>query len=282
MKVFYSRYTLTPLKRANRLSSLDPKKGVFLKAQLKDYVLFADYFPHIPLGDRPTDQFLDEFKFQRDEYDRKVFELLLRDKDYQKLKPKPFRNHQLWTGAELLEAQTVKYKLLHAQDRSFLIPLKEGRRVRIDGNAIFNRTEYEEFIKSIPREYHQLIDYIEDPLLEKNWDGLALPSARDFIEAPAFDYYIYKPNCEFMPKTDAKIIFSCYLGGMLGQWHTYCELTEKADLSLTQGIVAHNFYENEKPFLTGSFKQGFIADSEKANGLYQELSDLEWKSLCSM
>jgi hypothetical protein len=261
---------------------MDVKKGVLLKAVLKDSVLFADYFPHLPFGDRPVDQFLDEFKFQEVEYDRKVFDLLLRDKSFQGMTPKKFFNHQLWTGTGSLEASTIKFKLLHQHDRTFMIPLREGRRVRIDGNAMFDRAGYEEFVKSIPTEFHHLIDYLEDPLRDKDWTGLIFKSARDFIEAPSFDYYIYKPNCEFIPKTDAKIIFSAYLGGPLGQWHTYCEMLEKGDLSLIQGITAFNFYEYEKQFLVGSYKDGFIADTELVHDLYQRLSDGPWKSLCSM
>lgn len=282
MKVSYSHYILTPLKRANRLSSLDKKTGILLRAQLKDYVLFADYFPHLPLGDRPCEQFLDDFKFQDHEYDRKVFDLLLRDKEFQKLKPKRFHNHQLWTGSEHLEAATVKYKLLHAQDRSFTIPLKQGLRVRLDGNAMFNRKEYDEFVKSIPEEYHHLVDYVEDPLLEKDWDGLKFKSARDFIESPKFDYYIYKPNCEFKPETTAKIIYSAYLGGVLGRYHTYSELITNGDLSITQGITAFGFHEDEKHFLSGSYKEGFVAETELVNKMYDDIYNLEWKTLCSM
>jgi hypothetical protein len=282
MKVSYSPYSLTPVKRINRLSSMDVKKGVLLKAELKDSVLFADYFPHIPLGDRPVDQFLDEFKFQEVEYDKKIFDLLLRDKIFQKLTPKKFFNHQLWTGSEPLEAPTIKYKLLHLHDRSFIIPLRDGRKVRLDGNAMFDRKEYEEFVNTIPREFHHLVDYIEDPLRDKDWSNLKFQSARDFIESSSFDYYIYKPNCEFRPETDAKIIYSAYLGGPLGQWHTYCELVEKGDLSLTQGITAFNFYQDEKQFLIGSYKEGFIADMKAVYSNYDWLSNLEWKSLCSM
>lgn len=282
MKVSYCPYTLTPLKRINRLSSMDVKKGVLLKAELKGSVMFADYFPHMPLGDRTCDQFLDEFKFQEEEYDRKVFDLLLRDKSFQKLRPKLFFNHQLWTGPGPLQSPTIKYKLLHLHDRSFMIPLTEGCRVRIDGNAMFSRKEYEEFVSTIPEKYHHLIDYIEDPLRDKDWTDLKFKSARDFIESPSYDFYIYKPNCEFRPDTEAKIIYSAYLGGPLGQWHTYCEVVEKGDLNLIHGITAFDFYQDEKQFLKGSYRDGFIADMEAVNKNYHWISGLEWKSLCSM
>jgi hypothetical protein len=282
MKVFYSPYTLTPLKRANRLSSLDQKKGVLLKGVLGNTITFADYFPHLPLGDRNFDQFLSEFKFQDQEYDQKMFDLLLRDIKFQKLTPKKFFNHQLWTGSEELMAKTVKYKLLHAQDQAFMSVLKNGHRLRLDGNGLFTREDYKGFVKSIPEQYLAQFDYMEDPLSEKDWSGLEIPSAMDFIEGEPYQYYIYKPNCEFKPKTKAKIIYSAYLGGDLGRWHTYCELVENGDLADTHGIIAFDFYQGEKQFLTGSYQTGFTGELAKAHDIYNDLSNLEWKSLCSM
>ena len=282
MKVYFSPYTLHPVKRLNRLSSMDPKKGVHLKAVLGDKIMFADYFPHLPLGDRPNDQFLDEFKFQKIEYDQKVFDLLLRDKAFQNFIPKKFFNHQLWTGGEDLQGEVIKYKMLHGKDRSFIIPLEKGLRLRLDGNALFKRADYDYFVKDIPSGYHDKIDYIEDPLVEKNWEDLNFPSARDFIEGSHFDYYIYKPNCEFKPKFDKKIIFSAYLGSDLGNWQTYCELIEQGDLTLTHGIIGTGFYEEENSFFTGTYKNGFSADMNVVNGIYKTIYQRDWKLLCSM
>jgi hypothetical protein len=282
MKVYFSPYTLTPVKRANRLSSLDQKHGVLLKGVLGDKVTFADYYPHIPLGDRPVDHFLQEFKFQNVEYDKKVFDFLLKDHGFQNIKPKRFMNHQLWTGAEPLEASVVKYKMLHAQDTSWKIPLDKGLRLRLDGNAIFTRKDYEAFVKDIPEKFHAQIDYLEDPLSEKDWSNLKLASARDFIEGTPFQYYIYKPNCEFKPQTDAKIIFSAYLGHSFGNWHTYCEMIESADLSLTQGIIGTGFYQEEKRLFDGSYHSGFMPDEKVVQKMYRDIAGLEWKSLCSM
>lgn len=282
MKVYCSPYILHPLKRANRLSSMDPKKGVHLKAVLGEKVMFADYFPHLPLGDRTCDQFLQEFKFQNVEYDQKVFDLLLRDADFLNGEKKTFHNHQLWTGSEPLEGSVIKYKMLHDKDRSFLMPLEKGHRLRLDGNALFKRKEYEYFMESVPEKYHKQFDYIEDPLIEKDWSNLPLPSAMDFIEGSHFDYYIYKPNCEFKPKLEKKLIFSAYLGSDLGNWHTYCELMKDGDLSLTHGIIGTSFYEEETHFLKGSYRAGFTADIEIVKTIYKRLYQNDWKLLCSM
>lgn len=283
MKISYSPYILTPKKRANRLSSLDPKPGVWIKGEIKDKILFADYFPHLPLGDRTVEQFLQEFKFQDHEYDRKVFDLLLKDESYQKLKPKLFSNHQLWTGSETLEAKVVKYKLLHANDRTFMTALQKGLTLRIDGNGLFDQKNYHDFLKDIPTEFHSQIEYFEDPLMSKDWSGLKIKSARDFLEGSPYDYYIYKPNCEFKPvEQDKKVIFSAYLGSALGNWHTYAELMKDGDLSLVHGIISKDFYEDEHHFLEGSYDNQFAASMNKVNALYQKVYDSSWKQLCLM
>jgi hypothetical protein len=282
MKVFYSPYSLTPLKRANRLSSSEQKHGVLIKGTLNGKLMFADYFPHLPLGDRSSEEFLEQFKFQVYEYDRKVFDLLLRDTLFQNLKQKKFMNHQLWDGIGPLDSEVIKYKLLHAQDISFMIPLEQGKRVRLDSNGLFTKSSYETFIKEIPEKYCSQLEYIEDPLAEKDWNHLKIPSAVDFIEGSPYEFYIYKPNCEFRPKTDAKIIFSAYLGHSFGNWQAYCEMVENADLSLTHGVVCTDFYQEEKSIFKGTYQNGFIPDQNIVRELYTDLSNHKWKLLCSM
>jgi hypothetical protein len=282
MKVFYSLYKHTPLKQANRLSSFDPKEGVLIKGVLGNKTMFADYFPHQPLGDRSCDQFLSEFKFQDVEYDKKVFQLLLKDHEYQNVIKKTFTNHQLWSDGERLESNVIKYKLLRTQDKSFMICLEKGLKLRLDANAIFSRNEYEAFLKDIPKKYHESIEYIEDPLYEEEWKDLTLPCARDFIEGSPFSHYIYKPNCEFIPTTDAKIIYSSYLGHDIGRWHTYSELAREGDLTLTHGIVSKGFYQEEHNLFKGSYQDGFTPDEGSLKKLYKDISGRDWKLLCSM
>lgn len=282
MKVSYSFYELTPLKQANRFSSSEKKSGVLLKADLGRKTLFADYFPHVPLGDRPCEQFLQEFKFQEDEYDQKVFELLLKDEKFQKFESKKIQLHQLWTGSEEIVSPVIKYKIKHKDDYSFFRALETGVRVRLDGNALFTRTEYMKYFSEIPSTMLAGIEYVEDPLLETDWDGLMLPSARDFIKGSPHQFYIYKPNGEKNPKTDGKVIYSAYLGGNLGTWHAYSELIDQGDLKNLHGIKSEGFYQEEKQFLKGSYQHGFEAETDLVKKIYHEISGLEWKQLCSM
>jgi hypothetical protein len=282
MEIYFSRYKLKPLKRPNRLSSFEDKEGVYLMAKDKGVPVYADYFPHLPLGDVPVDHFLENFKDQSDEYDKKVFSLLLKDRDYQKKESLTFQNHQLWTGTEILNSGIVKYKLLTPSDTAFLEPLKRGLRVRLDANGMFSPESFKAFLSLIPQEHLKLIDYIEDPIRNHNWEGLEIPTARDFLTSEKYDYYVYKPNCEFRPKTDAKIIYSAYLGSELGAWHTYCEMMESADFSLTHGIVGQGFYKEERGLFKGDFESGVYPDTNVVKNIYQELILRNWKRLCSI
>ena len=282
MNVFYSPYTLTSKKKVNRLSPPGKTYGVYLKGVLKNKVFFADYYPHLPLGDRSVESFLDEFKYQEHLYDQKVFDLLLKDHSFQKLGPKIFFNHELWDGTKNPEAQVVKYKLLGLDDVRFLPLLSQGIRLRLDSNGLFSKEEYLYFLDEIPKNFYPLIDYIEDPLKTLDWEGLTLRTARDFIPGTPCDFFIYKPNCEFLPKTSLPVIYSSYLGGDLGKWHAYCELIGQGDLTLTHGIHTEGFYEEETSFFEGSYRDGFKANLSQVQKIYQNCSELPWKLLCSM
>lgn len=261
---------------------MEQKQGVYLKARLDDRVTFADYFPHASFGDKGIDQFLADFKYQKEEYDQKVFHFLQYEHNYHFIPQKSFHNHQLWTGTEDLEAKVVKYKLHRTNDDTFLDPLKRGLRVRLDANCLFNRDGLKNFISLIPPEYLSQIDYVEDPLVEKNWDKIGIKSARDLIKGTPHDVHIHRPNCKFFPENETNVIFSSYLGGDLGRWHTYCELLEKGNLNEIHGIISKGFFAEEKYFLKGNYETGFAADPVVVKELYQDLHNREWKHLCSL
>ncbi len=280
MDIQYSLYNLTPKKRANRLSSLEPKTGVYLRAKVGEEYVFADYFPYSVFGDKPIDLFLQTFKYQDEVYDRKVFHLLKKDVEYKNTPSTPFRNHQLWTGIESLKSPIIKYKILDQYDTLFLELLKKGLRIRFDGNACFTRKTYEAFVKQIPKEYLSLIDYMEDPLKTTDWSGLEFKSARDFVSGGPYDYWIYKANAEFFPKASVPIIFSGYIGSELGFWHAYSELIELGSLKLTHGLIIEDFYENQRQLFIGDYHRTFVPDMNAVKNMYQELYLKEWKTLC--
>lgn len=281
MKVYYSPYRLTPLKVANRLSSLSAQDGVLLKAVLGNKTTFCDYFPHVSLGDKSVDELLQIFKFQNNTYEQKCFDLLLRDHELYWTKPKLIKNHKLWNVGEDL-APVIKYKVKGHDDYGFLEALKNNIPTRLDANGLFSRSELLKFLQSIPPELLTYIEYFEDPLFENDWSNLPLKTAKDFIEATPFDYVVYKPNAEFLPKTDVPIIFSTYLGHNLGRWHAYCELLREGDLNYVHGIQTEGFYQEEVNLFEGDYSQGLYAKTQVVQKMYKEIATLNWKSLCSM
>lgn len=281
MNIKFSRYRLTPKKRLNRLSSMDKKEGVFLSTEILGKPVYADYFPHIPLGDEPVDEFLTTFKEQRTEYQEKILKLLKDDLRFQGFPAKKFMNHQLWAGSEPIESPVVKYKMQSPRDQVFHEALRKGVRVRLDANALFTKGNFHTLTDPLPPEWLKLIDYVEDPLGDTDWSAFPLRRARDFISGTPFEIYIYKPNCEMLP-VHRDIIYSGYLGHALGNWHTYCELIENGNTQIVQGIIGQGFYDEVKDFYLGDYRNGFTPDLMIIRDLYQDLSRREWKSLCSM
>lgn len=281
MNIKFSRYKLTPKKRLNRLSSMDPKEGVFLSTTINGRDVYADYFPHIPLGDESVDGFLSGFRDQKTEYQKKILMLLKNDARYQDFPSRKFRNHQLWAGTEAIKSPVIKYKMLHMHDTVFHEALRQGIRVRLDANAMFTKDNVKELLDKIPAEWQKLIDYVEDPLSDTDWSTFPLKRARDFISGTPYDLYIYKPNCEMRPDF-SELIYSAYLGTALGSWHTYCELIETGNTSIYQGIIGLGFYEEVTDFYVGDYESGFQPDLKIIKNLYTELGKREWKELCSM
>ncbi len=260
---------------------MGPKDGVFLSAEFNGKKVYADYFPHLPLGDESVEIFLAGFKGQKTEYQQKVFQLLKDDARFQEFPSRKFRNHQLWSGSEEIHSPVVKYKMLSTHDNVFHEALRKGIRVRLDANAMFNPTNMHLLLDPIKPEWRSLIDYVEDPLSTTDWSGFPLKRARDFISGTPFDLYIYKPNCEILP-TFPNLIFSAYLGHVLGSWHTYCELMENGNTQIVQGIIGTGFYEEVRDFYLGDFETGFSPDLAIVKETYRELAKRDWKPLCSM
>lgn len=282
MDIFYSPYTITPLKRLNRSSTMEAKHGVYLQGKLNGRRTYADYFPHASFGDRGCDHFLQDFHLQKTEYDKKVLYFLLHEHNYHSIPQKTFFNHQLWNGTEDLEAKVIKYKLHKTDDRTFLDPLMRGHKLRIDANGLFNRESLKVFLNSIPKEYLTAIEYLEDPVIEKDWSSLGVAAARDLILGHPYYAYIHRPSCCFYPENETKVIFSSYLGGELGRWHTYCELMEKGDLSEIHGIISKGYFAEDLYFLDGDYKSGFTANPTLVKKIYKDLESRDWKYLCTI
>ena len=171
--------------------------------------------------------------------------------------------------------------MLSSRDQVFHEALKHGVRVRLDANAMYTRATMNELLDPLSPEWRKLIDYVEDPLGESDWSQFPLRRAQDFINGSPYDIYIYKPNCEMFPKF-RDIIFSGYLGNSLGNWHCYCEMVEKGNMQIVQGIIGRGFYEEVKDFYIGDYQSGFQPDLAIIREMYSGLAAREWKSLCTM
>ncbi|HXH75154.1 MAG TPA: hypothetical protein VNJ08_09335 [Bacteriovoracaceae bacterium] len=278
MHVYYREYNLSPLRPANRGSPKGVKTGVHLKVKKRFTEHFADYFAHENLGDMPVELFLEKFKYQDHEYEKKIFHFLLDEERIRSRKIKPFKNHQSWQGKEAINSPVIKYKLQDYKDFSFMAALEKKVRVRLDANGLFNKDEIQTFIKQIPKDLLSFIDYLEDPMADLDWKDLSLPLARDFIKGDPYDFLIHKPNSRFLGETDKKVIFSSYMGSDLGLWHAYCELLEKGNLKEAHGIITPGLYQEQNFF----FDTGHVPAAESIKILYDELSTPGWKLLCSI
>lgn len=276
MQVFYSPYELTPKKSANRLSGVEKKRGVFLKIRARLTNHFADFFPHVELGNETLEHFLDHFKFQETEYQKKVFHLLLQEEELRSQKLRSFLNHELWDGVTIPRSSVVKYKLQHSEDFSFL-KLNSTTKIRLDANGCFNEISWKNFLKNIPESFLSQLEYIEDPMTAPSWPKSPIPWAEDFLSWSEAKFKIHKPNARFINPNKTNI-FSSYLGSDLGMWHAYLELLKEGDLSLYHGVTTRGFYEEER----GIFDSNNHPQLDVLKSFYLELENLNWKSLCSI
>lgn len=283
MKVFYKYYDLTPKRTFNRLSGAVKRQGVHLKIDLRRDKSFADFFSHPLLGDIDLEEFLENFKFQEDEISQKTFYFLQNDAKlrFETLaKLTPFKNHTLWFAGASESFDVYKYKLQGPDDFGFIPLLQKNKTIRLDANGVFSKESYLSFTQQIDQDLLSQIEYLEDPYVG-DWNiHSPIKFASDFIANKDHAIKIYKPNREFRPKSLKPQIFSSYMGGQLGQWHSYCELIAQGDLSLFHGIHIENFYEED---LFYSRAPAFFAPEKMIiKKLYDELMSAEWKVLCSI
>lgn len=284
MKVYYKFYELSTLRASNRLTSSTALKGVHLRIDVRRDKSFADFFSHPSLGDLHIEEFLEKFKYQDDEMSKKTFHFLLNDVKtrYQQLQNlKTFKNHSLWhKDSKACDSEVFKYKLIGPDDFGFLSLLRNKKRVRLDANGLFSLKDFQIFSKEIDPDLLAHIEYIEDPTHEPWPKDSPIKLASDFILDPEHSIRIHKPNRSFIESTPKPMVFSSYMGGLLGQWHSYCELMEKGDLNLYHGIHVENFYHHE--IFSKTSHDTYAPLKTRIKSVYEELVHSQWKTLCSI
>jgi hypothetical protein len=278
MEIYYSPYTLEPVRKANNLSDLKPKQGVFLRTDKEGEI--ADYFPHVALGDQPIEIFLKSFPEKDNIYHQSLLRQL-------QTKPAPlvsacFFNHQLWQEGEEVQSPVIKYKIFNKEDRLPDEILKSHCRIRLDANGIFENNEIFKFLSKLDIQQISRIDYIEDPSRTTSWLNIPIPTAKDFIESPHFQTLIYKPNRQFLPMLPVGTIFSGYMGSALGSLHAYRELQKRGDLNKYHGIFTPGIYADGPTLFQGNYLEGFIPDQKEIKIYQEKILDQTWSYLCSV
>ena len=277
MNIFFHRFYLKPKIKLNHLSSIEVREGVFLKSEQAAGVGYTEYFPHPELGDLGVNNFLESFKQQKHESQKKALYFL--KPEWSRLETNPsFFNHQLFREGEKLESGTIKYKIKDKSD--CLLNLPSGiQSIRLDANGLFNMNSWIQFEKKIPPQHWKLIDYIEDPLSDEEWQNIKLPTARDFVKGTPFEVNIYKPYREFFPVNSKRVIFSGNMGHGLSNYQAYLELLGKGNLKDHHGLLTPDLYENSFDIFTGSFRDGFRPEMNSLKKYFEELKDKTWTPL---
>lgn len=273
--IYFSPYTLTPLKELNSKSSLAPKKGLYLKTVGEDGEEgFADYFPHEALGDLPLKSIL---AGERDEYFEKCLWFARNERELSQSAFLPFKNHLLADSSSKNLEGAVKAKVKTLADLDWIKKLlQQNLRLRLDANGAISFEQWQDFLKSLSQGELDKIDYIEDPGIG-DWRVLGVPSAKDFMENDHFDFLVYKPNARFCERPE-KAIFSSYMGSDLGRFHCYLELIHRGNLELVHGIHTPGLYEEQDELFIPK-KEGIFPDRSAVKRMYEELQSREWTCL---
>lgn len=279
MDIFFSHYQLTPRRRANSLSDLSTKSGIFLKTSHEQNEI-ADYFPHEILGDQSIQEFLESFPDQKNQYHQSI--LLQLQKKKSPLPQTSFLNHQLWQEGVKLEAPVVKYKIMEIDEEIPSAILNSNCKIRLDANGIFKNKELSKFLSRLDPDQLNRIEYIEDPNSDGLWTEIPIPCAKDFIKSNSYQILIYKPNREHHLRIPKKTIFSGYMGHPLGTLHAYKELIERGDLHLYHGLLTPNLYQEDIDLFEGNYSLGFKPNTKKINEETSRILDQRWELLCSI
>ena len=280
MKIYHSPFTLTPRVLLNRTSRLVPQQGFFLMTEGASGYTYSEYFPHVGLGDQTLLQFKKSFPDPLNPYHKKILtQLKAKALSIPQVR---FKNHELWRARGAVHSPVIKYKLLHEGDLSFLEPLRNKTRVRLDANGLFTAGSFEHFLQLIPEELIAFIDYIEDPTSALDWNRITLPRARDFVSGWPFEFTVYKPNRSVRPSRKENIIFSGNMGHALGALLAYEELVHFGDLQEVHGLLTPNLFEEEVDLFHGSFSEGFLPDVSASKKFLEGLEKKDWSELCTI
>lgn len=273
----YSLYTLAPLKRLNSQSTDENKQGLYLRLLSDEGAVdgYADYFPHVELGDLSVDEILSG---KRDGYFEKCLWFAKNAKALESAALKGFKNHLLSLPDDGPAAgRVIKMKVNGPEDfEKIKNALKTDASLRLDANACVSLEQWKTFFKGLSDEELDKIEYVEDPGVG-DWRELPVASAKDFMESTYWNFEIYKANARFCDRPE-KAIFSSCMGSDLGRYHCYLELVNRGDLGLVHGIHTPGIYREQLDL----FKERdglFYLNQEAVEKIFADLKERQWTTL---
>ena len=270
---------LIPKQKLNRFHEKATRKVLNLRI---DQEYYLEYHPWLEFGDQDIYSFKEEVK--RKKYlPRFLLDLLELEKNRNNIDHRSFKNHEFSKVDKFYPGQYVKIKFDNNYSYIENI-LSNGVKVRIDFNNKFHIDEFKDWFNQLENNKKEFIDYLEDPglkkldLIELKSLGIKLASDRNEYIPELYQVKICKPCIEEVSQLNIPIIFSSYMGGDLGRYHTYLTLLQKGDLSLTHGIDTPGIYENQLSLYKSDGLTREI-DSFQVNAMYRELERKEWLPL---
>ena len=270
---------LIPKQKLNRFHKIRARKVLYLKV---DHEFFLEYHPWEEFGDLDVNSFREEIKKKKC-LPNFLMQLLELEKNRKNIQNLSFRNHEFGKVDKSYHGQYLKIK--YDNNYSFIENiLSNGVKVRIDFNNNFHFDEFKGWFYQLENSKKELIDYLEDPglkkldLIELKKLGIQLASDRSPLIPDIYQVKIYKPSIEDLIRLDIPIIFSSYMGGDLGRYHTYLSLMLNGDLNLIHGIDTPGIYEGQLDlFLSDGLTRKI--DNFQVNAMYKELENKEWQPL---
>lgn len=279
MEIDYYIDNLTPRKRLNRFHDNEIRKILYLRI---DREFFLEYHPWEEFGDQNILSFLEETR-RNEKLPKFLIKLLVLEQKRKMIPFYSFNNHDFGSNVSDFNGKYIKIKF---DDNYPLIEkvLSQGNYVRIDFNNKFEFSEFEKWYNCLDLYQREFIDYLEDSgsndfvLAQLKNLGLQLASDRNVYIPEYHQVKIIKPSIEDIKQSNTVNIYSSYMGGDLGRFHTYLALLQNGDLDLIHGIDTPGIYQEQLPLFKSNGLRREI-DISMVEKMYIELEGKNWQRL---
>lgn len=291
MDLFYWRYRLTPRGRLNALSSAGPREGALIR--VLDGV--ADVHPWVELGDLPLDgQLASLSRGVTTPLTSASLRFAKIDGGARRRGVSLFDGLQIppshWPyggGAVPPGFDTVKVKADANIDVDELRALARYK-LRLDFNATLDAQQFGRFATSLPSEFRDAIDYVEDPCPydPTTWSelrrttGLRLALDR-LVAEEGVDVLVVKPAVQEVPQISSReMVITSYMDHPVGQFAAAYVAAQQTARVAVCGLMTHVLYEADE-FLDSVRCEGaqLLPPPGTGIGFDDLLERLPWKRL---